>query len=147
MPCFVSHRLARAGDPFRKITFLIALGMIMGAAISTSALILAEAWRRMARSRRPREPVAGEDDWKRTNTGRLLAWVAFWGAAVVVRRARCVLQPAGGLHGVAIALVFVFAMVNGISLGISDQNPISSAFVVTVLAHGRARADRTRSSA
>ena len=30
-------------------------------------------------------------------------------------------------------LVFVFAMVNGISLGISDSNPISSAFVVTVV--------------
>ena len=30
-------------------------------------------------------------------------------------------------------LVFVFAMVNGISLGITDSNPISSAFVVTVV--------------
>jgi hypothetical protein len=33
---------------------------------------------------------------------------------------------------VAIALVFVFMIVNGISLGISDSNPISSAFVLTV---------------
>jgi branched-chain amino acid transport system permease protein len=30
-------------------------------------------------------------------------------------------------------LVFVFAMVNGISVGMVDQNPISSAFVVTVI--------------
>ena len=34
--------------------------------------------------------------------------------------------------GLAIALAFVFLMVNGISLGISDSNPISSAFVLTV---------------
>jgi uncharacterized oligopeptide transporter (OPT) family protein len=33
---------------------------------------------------------------------------------------------------VAILLCFVFLMVNGISLGISDSNPISSAFVMTV---------------
>jgi uncharacterized oligopeptide transporter (OPT) family protein len=33
----------------------------------------------------------------------------------------------------AIALVFVFAMVNGISVGVSDYNPISSAFVVSVV--------------
>jgi uncharacterized oligopeptide transporter (OPT) family protein len=34
----------------------------------------------------------------------------------------------------AVALVFLFAMVNGISVGISDSNPISSAFVVSVVA-------------
>jgi len=33
----------------------------------------------------------------------------------------------------AMLLVFVFAMVNGISLGISDSNPISSAFVTAVV--------------
>ena len=31
------------------------------------------------------------------------------------------------------ALVFVFALVNGISVGVSDSNPISSAFVVAVV--------------
>jgi uncharacterized oligopeptide transporter (OPT) family protein len=34
---------------------------------------------------------------------------------------------------IAILLVLVFAMVNGISLGISDSNPISSAFVTAVV--------------
>ena len=33
----------------------------------------------------------------------------------------------------AVVLAFVFVMVNGISLGISDSTPISSAFVVTVV--------------
>jgi uncharacterized oligopeptide transporter (OPT) family protein len=37
---------------------------------------------------------------------------------------------------IAVVLVFVFTMVNGISFGISDNNPISSAFVVTVLLLG-----------
>jgi uncharacterized oligopeptide transporter (OPT) family protein len=41
-------------------------------------------------------------------------------------------QPVGFLV-LAIALVFVFALVNGISVGISDSNPISSAFVVSVV--------------
>ena len=33
----------------------------------------------------------------------------------------------------AVLLVFVFALVNGISVGMIDSNPISSAFVVTVI--------------
>ena len=41
-------------------------------------------------------------------------------------------QPVGYLL-LAVALVFVFALVNGISVGVSDSNPISSAFVVAVV--------------
>jgi hypothetical protein len=41
-------------------------------------------------------------------------------------------QPVGYL-AFAVALVFIFALVNGISVGISDSNPISSAFVVSVV--------------
>jgi uncharacterized oligopeptide transporter (OPT) family protein len=37
---------------------------------------------------------------------------------------------------IAVLLVFLFTMVNGISHGITSQNPISSAFVVTVLLLG-----------
>ncbi len=36
----------------------------------------------------------------------------------------------------AIGAAFVFQMINGISMGITDSNPISSAFVVTVLLMG-----------
>src|SRR5262249_1645537 len=39
--------------------------------------------------------------------------------------------PAGYLLA-GIGLSFIFLIVNGISLGISDSNPISSAFVITV---------------
>jgi uncharacterized oligopeptide transporter (OPT) family protein len=131
IPFFVSIGWLHAGEPFRKITFLIGLGLIMGAAILDIGQILAEAWRRWRAPPVAKAPVAGEE-WKRTSTGRLLAWVAFWGAAVVWVGAGVLHQPVFFM-AVAIVLVFVFAMVNGISLGISDSNPISSAFVTAVV--------------
>jgi uncharacterized oligopeptide transporter (OPT) family protein len=57
--------------------------------------------------------------------------VAFWAAAIVAIAVGPLHQPLGFVI-TALLLVFVFLMVNGISLGISDNNPISSAFVVTV---------------
>src|SRR5438094_757219 len=83
IPYFVSIGWLKEGEPFRKITFLIALGMIRG-------------------------------------------------AAIVVTGSQLLNQPVGYLV-FAVILVFIFAMVNGISVGIVDQNPISSAFVVTVI--------------
>ncbi len=131
IPCFISIGWLQAGDPFRKITFLIGLGLIMGAAILDIGQILIEAVRRW----RVVAPVAVpqvEETWKRTSTGRLVAWVVFWGAMVVWVGASLLHQPVFFM-AIAIALVFVFAMVNGISLGISDSNPISSAFVTAVV--------------
>jgi uncharacterized oligopeptide transporter (OPT) family protein len=64
--------------------------------------------------------------------GRLVAWVLFFGAVVVWLGSSILQQPVFFMV-FAVALVFVFAMVNGISLGISDSNPISSAFVVSVV--------------
>ena len=59
-------------------------------------------------------------------------WVLFWGAGIVLTGHIVLGQPVGYLV-FAVVLVFVFAMVNGISVGISDSNPISSAFVVCVV--------------
>ncbi|HEY6866036.1 MAG TPA: OPT/YSL family transporter, partial [Candidatus Eisenbacteria bacterium] len=61
----------------------------------------------------------------------LALWVVFWACAVGVMGIRVLHLPAPFVI-VAILLAFVFLMVNGISLGISDSNPISSAFVLTV---------------
>jgi uncharacterized oligopeptide transporter (OPT) family protein len=66
------------------------------------------------------------------HTGRLIAWVAGWAAAVVWLGATVLHQPVFFM-AFAVALVFLFAMVNGISLGISDSSPISSAFVTAVV--------------
>ena len=129
IPYFVSIGWLNEGEPFRKITFLIALGTILGAAIIDLALIFRDAARRLGEKR---APAVEADDWKRVDTHKLVAWVAAWGIGIVVSGHVVLGQPVGYLT-LAVGLVFVFAMVNGISLGLTDQNPISSAFVVSVL--------------
>src|SRR5205085_5942449 len=46
IPFFISIGWLKEGEPFRKITFLIALGMIMGAALIDVSLILYRAYLR-----------------------------------------------------------------------------------------------------
>ena len=127
-------RLRAAGylgphDPFRKIGFLVGLAMIMGAAVVDLAVIGREAVRRVqARRGAARAPVPSGG----LSSGRLLAWVIVWGVALVLVATLLLGQPVGYVL-FALALVFLFVFVNGISTGISDWNPISSAFVVSVL--------------
>jgi len=116
-------------DPYRKIGFIISLGAILGTAILDLAMILLEAVRRL---RQPgREPPKAVEDWKRVNLVRLVFWVVFWAAGTVWVGNRLLQQPLFYLV-VAVGLCFLFVLVNGIALGISDFNPISSAFVMTV---------------
>jgi hypothetical protein len=117
------------GDPFRKIGFIIALGTILGAAILDICMILWEAVRRLRGV--DATPARPAEDWKRVNIFRLVLWVVFWGVAVVAVGHAVLGEPLRYLL-VCIGLVFLFVLVNGISLGISDWNPISSAFVMTV---------------
>ena len=58
--------------------------------------------------------------------------VVFWGVGVIASSHFVLGQPVGFI-AFALFLVFVFALVNGISVGVCDQNPISSAFVVSVV--------------
>ncbi|WP_035882920.1 OPT/YSL family transporter [Cupriavidus metallidurans] len=121
-PYFVSIGWLAPGDPYRKITFLIALGMIMGAAaVDVSLLLMRAAQRTRASASGGRAPQR----W-------IVAWVAVWGAAVVAAGVAWFGQPVG-YQLMAVALVLIFALVNGISVGMVDQNPISSAFVLTVI--------------
>ncbi len=115
------------GDPYRKIGFIISLGTILGAAGLDITLILVEAARRF----KQQAAAAADPDWKRVNMVRLLLWIAAWGAGVVLVGSQVLQQPVWFLV-VAIGLSFLFVLVNGISLGISDWNPISSAFVMGV---------------
>lgn len=117
------------GAPYRKIGFIIALGTILGAAILDISLIMIQAVRRFRQQGGP-SPDAPED-WKRVNLFRLAGWVIFWGAGIVVIGSQVLHQPVFFLF-VAVCLSFLFVLVNGISQGISDWNPISSAFVLTV---------------
>src|SRR5512135_2643538 len=61
VPYFVSIGWLSQGDPFRKITFLIALGTIMGAAVIDVTLVLWEAAKRL---KGRGEPAAEAPDWK-----------------------------------------------------------------------------------
>jgi uncharacterized oligopeptide transporter (OPT) family protein len=128
-PFFVSIGWLAPGDPFRKIMFLIALGTIMGAAAVDLALIF---WRALPGAQRIAQDVPPADDWRRVHRGRLWLWVLAWGAATLATGHVLLRQPLFFL-ALAVALVFLFALVNGISVGVSDSNPISSAFVVAVV--------------
>ncbi|MGH8675212.1 MAG: OPT/YSL family transporter, partial [Burkholderiales bacterium] len=128
-PWLRAEGLLGPNDPWRKIGFLIALGTILGAAVIDVGLLLREAWRRSKATASP--PAAEADDWKKTSTRNLVLWVAFWSVAVVAASSGLLGIPV--LYAVlGVVLSYVFVLVNGISIGISDSNPISSAFVVGV---------------
>ena len=131
-PYFISIGWLHEGEPFRKIAFLIALGMILGAAVIDLSLIFYRVVRRLAQ---PGERVVVPDEQRtgpRASMPRLLAWVGVWTVATVVCGVQFFHEPLGFML-LAVALCYLFVIVCGISLGLTDSNPISSSFVVTVL--------------
>src|SRR5581483_10592847 len=128
-PYLVKIHWLAPGEPYKKIGFVISLGTIMGAAILDISLILWQAARKFME--KTHEELQEQEDWKRVNTFRLILWIAFWGTGVVLVGSHLLHQPVKFLL-VAVGLSFIFVLINGISQGISDWNPISSAFVVTV---------------
>ncbi|HSU56224.1 MAG TPA: OPT/YSL family transporter [Candidatus Dormibacteraeota bacterium] len=127
-PHLVQIGWLKEGDSFRKIGFIIALGTILGAAILDVTLLLIQAARQL-KVERPAKTA--REDWKKVNTWGLVVWVLAWGTGVVIVGSQVLHQPILYLC-VAVGLCFLFVLVNGISLGISDSNPISSAFVMAV---------------
>jgi uncharacterized oligopeptide transporter (OPT) family protein len=118
-------------EPFRRIGFLVGLAGIMGAAVVDLTLIGRQALAR-ARERDAAAAPTEQDPRKGLSIRSLVAWVAFWAVATLVVATQLLHQPARYiLFGLALSLLFVF--INGISMGVSDNNPISSAFVVSVL--------------
>ncbi len=116
-------------DPFRKIGFLVGLAMIMGAAVVDLVVIGREAVRRVRARRGERAAgasragsAAGGSSPGSSSGARRWCW---WRRCCSASRSATCCSP--------LALVFLFVFVNGISTGISDWNPISSAFVVSVL--------------
>jgi uncharacterized oligopeptide transporter (OPT) family protein len=127
IPTLRSWGWLSANDPFRKIGFLMGLAMILGAAMVDITLIGYRTVRRVQEVRHtklaPQKPLAMK---------RLTVWALFWGVMTVVVGHLVLDQPIGFL-AFAVVLSVVFILVNGISMGVSDQNPISSAFVIAVL--------------
>jgi uncharacterized oligopeptide transporter (OPT) family protein len=129
-PYLVSIHWLQEGDTYRKIGFIIALGSILGAAIVDIILIMFQAVQRYRQQAAQR--VEAKEDWQRVNLWRLVLWVVFWGVAAIVIGHEVMGQPIRFL-AIATGLAFLFVLVNGISLGISDWNPLSSAFFATII--------------
>jgi uncharacterized oligopeptide transporter (OPT) family protein len=132
-PHLIEMGWLNANEPYRKIGFIISLGSILGAASLDLVLILIETFRRWRAQQRqvsanPEPPAA---DWKRVNLLRLIVWVVIWGVGTLAVGSQILHQPIGFLT-VAVVLCFIFVLTNGIALGVSDFNPISSAFVMSV---------------
>jgi uncharacterized oligopeptide transporter (OPT) family protein len=129
-PWLRAHGWLGANEPFRRIGFLVGLASIMGAAAVDLTLIARQAIAR-AVERAAAAPAASEAR-QGLSLRTLVLWVAFWAGATLLVATRLIHQPPGYiLFGLALSILFVF--VNGISQGVSDFNPISSAFVVSVL--------------
>ncbi len=131
VPYFISIGWLHRGDPFRKISFLIALGMILGASIIDLALI---GWGVMQRARKATvvTDAAPFEPWQKTQISRLIGWVIFWGLGILAVGTLLLGQPAQYII-IALLLVFIFSLVNGIAAGLTDWSPISSSFVVTIV--------------
>ncbi|SPA55095.1 OPT/YSL family transporter [Cupriavidus taiwanensis] len=127
-PWFVDAGWLARGEPYRKATFLVALGMIMGAAVVDLAQLSVQACRRWRARRQPQPPAPRRGP----GMGWVAAWALLWGAATVAAGVLWFGQPLA-FQLIAVLLALVFALVNGISVGMVDQNPISSAFVLSVI--------------
>jgi uncharacterized oligopeptide transporter (OPT) family protein len=135
-PWFRGHGWLGANEPYRKFAFLVALGMIMGAALVDITLILRQfAARLRGGASGPKVAAPAEEEWKQTNTRRLIAFVVASSVAVIVVSHLVLHVPLGWVL-FAVAFSFVMMLVNGISLGITDSNPISTAFVLSVVIMG-----------
>lgn len=117
-------------DTFRRIGFLMALAMILGASLVDLSIIGWDAVRRIRGAMK--EKAEEVPDHLRINYRFYALWVVFWGAVTTVLATMILHQPIGFIL-LALGLVLLFLIVNGISTGISDSNPISSAFVLSVL--------------
>jgi uncharacterized oligopeptide transporter (OPT) family protein len=131
-PTFVDIGWLKEGEPFRKIAFLIALGMIVGATVIDIALILLQAWQRLRGHDPDPLPPPTEQQGPRHSVPRLLAFVGVCALAVVWCGTQWFKVPLLFM-AIGLGLTAVLVMGNGISVGISDSNPISSAFVLSVI--------------
>lgn len=131
-PTFVEIGWLKDGEPFRKIAFLIALGMILGATVIDIVLILWNVAQRLRGIDPDPLPVADEMRGPRHSVPRLLAFVAASALAVVVCGTEFFGVPLLYML-MGLGLTAVLVMGNGISVGLTDSNPISSAFVLSVI--------------
>jgi len=132
VPTLRAHGWLGPRDPFRKLGFLVALAMILGAAVVDLTLVGIDAVRRIRARGTGGPTLAADPRGGQLSTKTLLIWCGVWALALTVVAHRLLGQPVGWIV-FAIGLSVVFVCINGISNGITDSNPISSAFVISVL--------------
>jgi len=133
-PWFRANGWLEPKDHYRKFAFLVALGMIMGAAVVDIALILIQFAKRVRGGAAAPPPAAAApaEAWKQTNMRRLVIFVVAASIGVIVVAHTVLAVPLVWVL-FAVAFSFLMMLVNGISLGITDSNPISTAFVLSVV--------------
>ncbi len=116
-----------ADHPFFRWGFYPALAMILGASAVQMAPGIMQSLKRF-KQEKPGDEVAPSQQ----SSSLTLWWIVAWGALMLLLGWRGFgVNPLFIL--LAAALVAVFNLSNGISVGIANANPISSAFAVTVL--------------
>lgn len=131
-PFFVEIGWLQEGEPYRKITFLLAIGALLGTVSVDLIAMLAETARRWRKvGSRPSGLIASATPGA-MSTPWLLVWTVGWGAGVVAVGHLGLQLPVGYLL-FGVALVVVFGLINGVATGISDNNPVSAAFVIAVM--------------
>ena len=115
-----------AGSAFRSIGYLFALAMIVGAALVHTVPLLLSSIARLLVSR----PGGGKEAGGNSPAMWLLAGLAAFCTAACL----LLLSVPPAASALVVMLVPMFIVSNGISTGISDLNPISSAFVLSVAA-------------
>ena len=118
------------GSSFRSIGYLFALAMIVGGALVHTLPLLLGAVLRLLTGTPPKRET--HDPEGGLNSCGMWLLTACAGAATAVCLLFLNVPAAAAL--VVVALVPVFVIANGISTGISDLNPISSAFVLSIAA-------------
>ena len=98
------------GDHYRRIGFIISLGGILGAAVLDLALILIQTARRWTTQKAA--PAAAPEDWKRVNAWRLMLWPSHSGPSPRLLWGTGLLHQPVKFLVIAIALCFVFVLVN-----------------------------------
>jgi len=129
-PWMLAHGWLKEGDEPRAITFLTGLAAIFSA--SVLALLLDALPTALEKMRGQAGAEKADRRVENVPTGELLLWTIVWGAASVYLTSTIfhipIIYPL-----VALVLSGFFVLSNGISSGISNANPISAAFVFTLM--------------
>ncbi len=133
VPYLVKIEWLEPGDPFRKVFFIIMLGMILGAFI---AQLLGIIHKLVTRKVKETTSIIGleilrQEDKQKIKSSFLALWILGSAVAVIVVGHFFLYQPIAYL-ALALALSAIFLLVNGLSLGMTDSNPVSSATVFAI---------------